>query len=231
MSMQNITNQNSVIISNADTKKLEMLKQFMQQNNISPDVLKQVTKAPKEKFNYIDETHEMAICNACSKEFIIASIPQDFIDTCKKQGICPECAAIFAQAESLKAALKTKNISSRGSKVIINGGKNVGTRLKVMFYDAITSPNFTEEIFVQFLDTEYSRKVLKFSSYPFLINITNINEKEQSENKNFYKRFYSKPYQIFDKTVKLCSQIFDRQFEACQKEFKKLNLIDTNTQY
>ena len=224
-------NNNSVIISTTDVDKLAMLKQFMQDNNIPPEIMKQIVKAPKEKFNYTDDTHEIAICNGCNKEFAIADIPEVFVDACKKQGICPDCAAIFAKVELLKTNLKNKNISTHGSKAVINGGKNVGQRLKNLFSDAIKSENFNEEILTKFMDTDYSNHVLKFSSYPFIVDITNVSETEQSENKNYYKRFYSKPYEIFGRKIKLCSQIFDKQLEACEAEFKKLGLVDEDAQY
>jgi len=224
-------NQNSTIVINADNEKLTLLKQFLDQNNISPDILKTVIKKQShDKFNYIDDTKTTATCNACDNEFIIDNIPSEFIDICQKQGICSHCASIFAQADALHNTLKSKHISTRNSK-IINGGKNVGSRLKIMFNDAIKSPNFTEEILNKFMDITYSNQNLKFSSYAFLIDVTNITDTEQLEHKDYYKRFYAKPFTIFGKTIKMCSQIFDRQFEACKKEFIKLNLINEENEY
>lgn len=218
-------NQNSTVVINADNEKIALLKQFLDQNNISPDILKTVIKKQsQDKFNYTDDTKTTAICNACDNEFIVADIPAEFTDSCHQSGICPHCAEIFAKASALNNTLKSKHISTRNSK-IVNGGKNVGSRLKIMFTDAIKSVNFTEDIFNKFLDIDYSNKNLKFSSYPFLIDVTNITDAEQFEHKDYYKRFYSKPFLIFDKRVKMCSQIFDKQFEACQTEFKELGLI------
>ena len=229
MTTNNTINNTAVI--NASQEQINMMLAFMQQNNIPLTALKEVAKQQKDNFNYSDATNHIAVCNGCGKEFNTTELPQTFVDACRKQGICAECAAIFAQPEALKASLKSKNISAHGSKIVINGGKNVGARLKAMFSNAIKSPNFNEEILAQFMDATYSNQNLKFSSYPFVIDITNISEVEMKESRDYYKRFYSKPYEILGYKIRLCSQIFDAQFNACEREFKKLGLIDADAQY
>ena len=226
--MTNAINNNN---NTVDAATLAMLQQFITEHQVTPEMLKAVAKQQKSNFVYSDAVNHIAVCNACGQEFSTDDIPATFADACKKSGICPECAAAFARVESLKTNLKNKNISARGNKVVINGGKNVGARLKAMFGDAIKSENFTEEILAKFMDLDYSNQALKFSSYPFVVDITDVSEAEIKENREYYKRFYSKPYEIFSKKIRLCSQIFDKQLEACEAEFKKLDLIDENAQY
>ena len=222
----NNSNNNTVTVSTDDAQKMADLLAYIQRNGVTLDMLKQIAKQQKDNFNYVDAANHIATCNSCGEEFNTDDIPQTFLDACKKSGICPKCAAIFAQADALRANLRNKNITSHGSKIIVNGGKSVGKRLQAMFADAIASPNFNEEILANFLDANYSNKVLKFSSYPFCVDITDVSDEEIKDNRDFYKRYYSKSYQILGKKIKLCSQIFDAQLLACQNEFAKLNLID-----
>ena len=106
-----------------------------------------------------------------------------------------------------------------------------GSRLKMMFADAIKSENLTQEIVDNWQDPDYSKKNLEFVSFPFLTNVTNVTAKEQKANINHYKRYYIKPYIIFGNTFRLCSQIYSLQFQACETEFKKLSLIAEDAQY
>ena len=190
-----------------------------------------MVKKPKDHFTYIDETNSIATCNACGNEFNTNDIPDIHQERCKKSGICPDCAAQFAKTEALQNILKSKNIKNGGNKITINGGKAVGKRLQQMFSDVIASENFTEEIFAKFLDVDYSNKTLKFASYPFLIDISDISEEEMKNNRNYYKRFYARPYTVLNRKVRLCAQIYDAQLTACQKEFKNLGLIDEEANY
>ena len=226
--MTNAINNNN---NTVDAATLAMLQQFITEHQVTPEMLKAVAKQQKNNFVYSDAANHIAVCNSCGEEFNTDDIPATFVDACKKSGICPKCAEAFARVETLKANLRNKNISAHGSKVVIHGGKNVGARLKAMFSDVIKSENFTEEMLAQFMDPDYSNQALKFSSYPFVTDVTGVSEAEIKENREYYKRFYSKPYEIFGRTVKLCSQIFDKQLEASQAEFKKLGLIAEDAQY
>jgi len=226
MSNNQNTINNTVVISTDDAQKMADLLAYIQQNGVTPDMLKQIAKQQKDNFNYIDAANRIATCNGCGEEFNTDDIPATFLDACRKQGICPKCAAVFAQAEMLRANLKNKNITSHGSKIVVNGGKSVGKRLQAMFADAIASEQFNEDMLNQFLDNTYSNQVLKFSSYPFCVDVTDVSEAEIKDNKDFYKRFYSRVYEILGHKIRLCSQIFDAQLAACQKEFTKLGLID-----
>ena len=231
MSNNTINNNTNNNFNTVDAATLAMLQEFVATHQVTPEMLKEVAKQQKNNFVYSDAANHIAVCNACGQEFNVADIPAAFADACKKQGICPECAEAFARTEALKANLRNKNISARGSKVVVHGGKKVGQRLQAMFNDAIKSENFSEEIFAKFLDFTYSNQTLKFSSYPLLTDVTDIPEAEIKENREYYKRFYSKPYEIFSKKIRLCSQIVDKQFEACEAEFKKLGLVNADIQY
>ena len=225
----NINNSNNNVVLTVDSSKMELLKQFMSQNQISENDLKQLMKKQKTNFNFIDEAKGIATCNACGNEFNTNDIPDIHQERCKKSGICPDCAAQFAKTEALQNILKSKNI--KNGKIVINGGKNVGQRLKQMFADAITSENFTDEIFAKFLDIDYSNKTLKFASYPLLVDITEMTSDDLQENKDYLKRFYARPYTVLNRKVRLCAQIYDAQLTACQKEFKNLGLIDEEANY
>ena len=45
--------------------------------------------------DYVDEDHKIGLCKACHKEFELASYTEEEIESAKKLGMCPECAAQY----------------------------------------------------------------------------------------------------------------------------------------
>ena len=230
--MSNNSINNNKVVINVSNDKAAIFEAFLREQGLTIDDVKALVKKPADKFNFVDDNKTIASCNACGEEFNVNDIPEAFIEACRKQGICPSCAKKFAEVATLTASLKAKNISAKsGAKIVVNGGQQVAKRLRTAFADAIKSENFNEDVLIKLLDQDYSHDTLKFSSYPFLIDITDVSQEEIKENQNYYKRFAAKVYDLFGHKVRMCSQIYNAQFEASIAAFKSLNLIDESAQY
>ena len=178
---------------------------------------------------YTDEAKTTGVCKCCKEEFVLSDYTAEELADSYRLGLCPKCAAQFAKFKALDAQLKSEHIS--GTRQVINGGQQVGQRLKAAFAEALKSENLTQEILDNWQDLNYTRKNLKFSSYPFLTNVTNVTDEEQKMNKTYYKRFYSTPYSILNGKYRLNAQITATQLTAAINEFKRLNLIAENSEF
>lgn len=192
-------------------------------------------KTPKKRtvdyIDYVDEDHKTGLCKACHKEFTLGDYTEDELESAKKLGMCPSCANSYLKWKEIDAELKRGGHKTAGTKVIVDGGKAVGKRLRAAFMDAIKSPNFDIDIFNDFCDLGYCRSELKFSSYPFITDVTDISDEELQENKDFYKRYGATRYTVFGRTIRLSGQIYEKNLVAAVSVFKKLGLIDQDAEY
>lgn len=191
--------------------------------------------APKKRvvdyIDYVDEDHKIGLCKACHKEFELASYTEEEIESAKKLGMCPECASQYLKWKEIDASLKREGHKTAGTKMIVDGGKNVGKRLRAAFVAAIESPNFTADIFNDFADLSYCRNELKFSSYPMIIDVTGVSDAEMKEQKSLYGRYGATRYNVLGKTVRLTGQIYEKNLVAAIACFKRLGLIDQDAEF
>ena len=221
--MSNNSNLNNNAISE---EMVAQFRTFMAQSGLTLEQMRALAKEQaKSKFVYVEGSTKIATCNACGNEFDTTNLPDSVADTCRKSGICPDCAAKLAAASAVTAVLKAKKISSKsGGKVIVNGGKGVGQRLKAAIRDAIESPNFNSEILANFCDLTWSHSNFKFSAWPILIDVTGLGKEDQKDLCG--NRFYADIISIGDAQYRICSQIYDAQFSAGIATLKQLGLID-----
>ena len=181
--------------------------------------------------DYVDEEHTIGLCKACHKEFELASYTEEEIESAKKLGMCPECASQYLKWKEIDASLKREGHKTAGTKMIVDGGKSVGKRLRAAFVEAIKSPNFDADIFNDFADLSYCRNELKFSSYPMIIDITGVSDAEMKEQNSLYGRYGATRYNVLGKTVRLTGQIYEKNLIAAVATFKRLGLIDQNAEF
>ena len=196
--------------------------------------------------DYADEEKTVGVCKYCAGEFEVNELTEADFKICSKFGLCPNCAKRYLEFRKIDFVLKQKKAKTATKRIVINGGQSVGKRLRAAFVDAIRSPNLTKEIISFWTDeffydednwslddngSGYSRVYLHFSSYPFLIDVTDISEEELKERKDYYARFGKKRYQIFGRTYRMCGQIYEKNFIACIAEFKRLGLIPQDAEY
>ena len=217
---------NNYVVSGLTEEQLQaILKAAGAQAQISAVPAKKVKIV--DNFEYVDEAKTEFVCRNCGETHKVAEIPADKLDECRKLGMDVTCMESYNSFLQVQAKLKQAKVSAGGSKIIVNGGQEVGKRLRVAFVDAIKSENFTPEIVGKLCDTGYSHDALKFSSYPFLLDVTDATQEE----KKSYKRFYAKEYNLFGRVYRLCAQIYTSQFNATIAEFKRLSLIDADAEY
>ena len=108
----------------------------------------------------------------------------------------------------------------------------MGERLRKVFVEAVVNnSNFTVDMFNDFCDPSYCGRVLKFSSYPMIIDVTNVNNSEQRFLED-YRRYYGvTKYQVLGRTIRLTNQIYEKNLVACIAEFKRLGLIPQDAEY
>ena len=196
--------------------------------------------------DYADEEKTIGVCKYCAGEFEVNELTEFDFKICSNFGLCPNCAKRYLEFRKIDSVLKQKKAKTATKRIVINGGQSVGKRLRAAFADAIQSPNLTKEIILfwtdeRFYDEDnwcleddgsgYSRVYLHFSSYPFLIDVTDISEEELKARKDYYARFGKKRYQIFGRTYRMCGQIYEKNFIACIAEFKRLGLIPQDAEY
>jgi len=223
------SNNNNYVVSGLTQEQLEaILAAAGAQAKISAAPMKKVKIV--DNFEYVDETKTEFICRNCGETHKVAEIPADKLDECRKLGMDAACMASYNSFLQVQAKLKQAKISASGGKIIVNGGEEVGKRLKIAFADVLKSEQLTPEIIGKLCDTGFSHDALKFSSYPFLIDVTDVTPEEMKADST-YKRFYAQKYQIFGRTYRMCAQIYKQQFTATIAAFKNLGLIDADAEY
>ena len=199
------------------------------------------------------ETDNIGVCKYCEEKFNTHQISDEDFELCRQYGLCPTCARKYLKFKEMdKAVMIQKFLFEKEKKapleilcagyklafwglyrrILFKGGHRVGERLRKVFVEAVVNnSNFTVDMFNDFCDPSYCGRVLKFSSYPMIIDVTNVNNSEQRFLED-YRRYYGvTKYQVLGRTIRLTNQIYEKNLVACIAEFKRLGLIPQDAEY
>lgn len=199
-------------------------------------------------------TDNIGVCKYCEEKFNTHQISDEDFELCRQYGLCPTCARKYMKFKEMdKAVIIQKFLFEKEKKaplevlragyklafwglyrrILFKGGHRVGERFRRVFVDAvINNPAFTINMFNDFTDCSYCSKVLKFGSYPMIIDVTNVSDSEQRFLKeDLYGCYGVTRYRVFDRTIRLINQIYEKNLVACIAEFKRLGLIPQDAEY